>query len=93
MKQLEHVMKDVLENLNERLELNLSESEIENYDYSLSIFSTSVENGLGIDSVEGLEIILMLKQVYGVEFVEDDMNRLQSVESIALLINERGEKK
>lgn len=78
----EQLKKNILELLVRRLQL--SEIDIEEYNYDAALFfSANDDSILELDSVDSLEIIVGLKQEFGVVVGEEDMKHLYSVNTIA----------
>lgn len=65
--------------------------EIETIDYSAPIFASydSENTGLELDSIDSLEIILGLKEEFGVVFESDDMYAFESITALAAYISEK----
>ncbi|MGI6117472.1 MAG: phosphopantetheine-binding protein [Bilifractor sp.] len=54
-----------------------------NYDAPLFASMDDDEEGIGLDSVDALEIIVMLRNNYGIRMKDEDKKALRSVRSIA----------
>lgn len=62
-------MEELIKNLKEQLieELNLEEITPEDIDTELPLFG---DEGLGLDSIDALEIILLLEKYYGIRITD-----------------------
>lgn len=62
-------------------------------DYDAPIFSSfdSEGDGLGLDSVDALELVVGLKEKYGIEVSDEEMGIFQSISSIADYVRENGQ--
>ena len=65
--------------------LSLEDVDVDNFDYDVSIFASHDKEGkgLGLDSVDSLELVVSLKANFGIKVTEEDMKSLQSVRNIA----------
>lgn len=63
----------------ERLNLQISIEEIKD---DSPLFSSSEENGVGLDSVDALEIAVGIMNEFDVEISDEDMHIFESVNSI-----------
>ncbi len=65
--------------------LSLEDVDKDNFDYDVSIFASQDKEGkgLGLDSVDALELVVSLRANFGVKVTEQDMKTLQSVRSVA----------
>lgn len=61
--------------------------------YDVPLFSANDDNGvgLGLDSIDALEVIIAIKQDFGVKISDGDMGVLKSVSSIADFIKEKNQ--
>lgn len=57
--------------------------------YNLPIFNADDEDGVGIglDSIDAMEVVIAIKEDFGVKIGDDDMDVLKNVSSIADFIN------
>lgn len=78
--------KKVLEMIIDRLELE--DIDVDNYDYSQSIFASEEEEGLGLDSVDALELVVGIKKEFGVVIEENNTEIFKSISTIADYIRE-----
>ena len=71
-------------------QLNLEEIEPDEIDEKEPLFG----DGLGLDSIDALEIIVLLEKDYGLKLdkPEDGKNIMYSVETLAKFITENGKK-
>ncbi|MBQ8180484.1 MAG: acyl carrier protein [Ruminococcus sp.] len=65
----------------------------EDVDYDAPIFASfdSEGDGLGLDSVDALELVVGLKEDYGIEVSDEEMGIFQSISSIADYVRENGQ--
>lgn len=70
--------------------LGLDDVNPEEVDYDAPIFASYAddEEGLGLDSVDALELVVGLKEKFGVKVSDEDMAIFRSVSSIADYIRE-----
>lgn len=85
-KQLE---KEILEMIIDRLDLD--DVETENFDYDMQIFATEEEEGLGLDSVDALEIVVGLKKDFNVVVDENEMDAFKSINALAQYVRDKRE--
>lgn len=85
-KQLE---KEILEMIIDRLDLE--DVETENFDYDMQIFATEEEEGLGLDSVDALEIVVGLKKDFNVVVDENEMDAFKSINALAQYVRDKRE--
>lgn len=85
-KQLE---KEILEMIIDRLDLE--DVETENFDYDMQIFATEDEEGLGLDSVDALEIVVGLKKDFNVVVDENEMDAFKSINALAQYVRDKRE--
>lgn len=77
----------ILEMIIERLDLE--DVEVEGFDYDQRIFATDEEEGLGLDSVDALEIVVGLKKEFGVVVDEHEMEAFKSINTLAEYVREK----
>lgn len=71
----------------ERLGLDIKPEDI---DDNAPIFNTTgEEKGLGLDSVDGLELVVGMNEVFGVKHQSDDLSVMYSVKTISDYIRQR----
>ena len=46
-------------------------------------------DGIALDSVDSLELVVLLQEKYGIEVEDEEMSRLVSVEKIAAFVTEK----
>lgn len=71
--------------------LGLEDVDAENVDFDAPIFASYAddeEDGLGLDSVDALELVVGLKETFDVKVSDEDMAIFRSVGSIADYIRE-----
>jgi len=73
--------------------LSLEDVDTENFDYDVSIFASQDKEGrgLGLDSVDALELVVCLRSEFGVKVTGEDMKTLQTVRSVADFVREHAE--
>lgn len=83
--------KEVLEMVIEKL--GLEDVNVEEIDYDAPLFASYAEDGegLGLDSVDALELVVGVNQKYGIKIGDEDMAVLRSISSIADFIRENKE--
>lgn len=83
--------KEVLEMVIEKL--GLEDVNVEETDYDAPLFASYAEDGegLGLDSVDALELVVGINQKYGIKIGDEDMAVLRSISSIADFIRENKE--
>lgn len=81
---------EVLQCIEQRLGLEHIEALEESY-YELPIFlnDDEAEMGLGLDSIDAIEIIIAIKEKYNVKISDEDMKVLKSIASIAEFLEEK----
>ena len=79
--------KEILEMIIERLDLE--DVDLENFDYDMQIFATEDEEGLGLDSVDALEIVVGLKKDFDVVVDEDEMEAFRSINTLADYVRQK----
>lgn len=72
----------------ERLRIDYIDKNTVNYDAPIFSSFDSEGAGLGLDSVDALELVVGLKENYGLEIGDEDMGIFQSIRSIADYIRE-----
>lgn len=77
----------VLESIIRRLGLENLEDDHSKY-YDVAIFSAADDEGtgLGLDSIDVIEVIIAIKEDFDVKISDEDMKNLKSVSSIASFI-------
>ena len=86
---LEILKKKVTEKIIERLELDL---ELEDVSYTAPLFSSMADGdgkNLGLDSVDGLELVVMLYESWGIKVQAEEMPTLTTIERIADFIRRK----
>ena len=89
MEDLRDLEKKVAERIIEKLELDL---ELENISYTAPLFNPPSQGGeksLGLDSVDGLELVVMLYEAWGIKVRAEEMPRLTTIERVADFIRQK----
>ena len=89
MEDLSDLEKKVAEKIIERLELDL---ELEDVSYTAPLFSSMVDGdgkNLGLDSVDWLELVVMLYESWGIKVQAEEMPILTTIERIADFIRRK----
>lgn len=83
----QNLKQQVLESIIKRLGLENIENDFEKY-YDVPIFSSSDDEGvgLGLDSIDVIEIIIAVKDDFDVKINDEDMQKLNTVSDIANFI-------
>lgn len=88
---MENLKVKIKELIIESLELeDVTVDEI-NEDASLFLAYDEQGDGLGLDSVDSLEIVVAIKREFGIKITEQDIGALQSVNTLASFIEEHSE--
>lgn len=82
--------KRILEKMIEQLELE--DIVTEDYNYDAPIFMADEEDipGLGLDSIDALELVVAIHEEFGLKVPVEDMTKLRTVNCIAEYIREKG---
>ena len=83
--------REVLEMVIEKL--GLEDVNVDEVDYDAPLFASYAEEGegLGLDSVDALELVVGINQKYGIKIGDEDMAVLRSISTIADFIRENKE--
>ncbi len=84
---MEELEKKVLSLICERL--GIDDVDVGSFDYDSPLFASGGTDGLGLDSVDALELVVILKQSFNVKVTNDDMKTLRTVRSVADFIREK----
>lgn len=70
--------------------LDLDDVNVENFDFDAPIFESysDEEIGLGLDSVDALELVVGLNEVFELKVSDEDMAIFRSIQSIADYVRE-----
>ena len=79
--------REILEMIIDRLDLE--GVDVENFDYDMQIFATEDEEGLGLDSVDSLEIVVGLKKDFDVVVDEGEMDAFKSINTLAEYVRQK----
>lgn len=71
--------------------LGLDDVDVENVNFEASLFASADENeeGLGLDSVDALEIVVAIRNTYGIKMTDEEKKYLSSIRSIADFLDEK----
>ena len=69
--------------------LDLEDVDVDNFDYDMQIFATEDCEGLGLDSVDSLEIVVGLKKDFDVVVDEDEMDAFKSINTLAEYVRQK----
>lgn len=83
--------REVLEMVIEKL--GLEDINVDEVDYDAPLFASYAEDGEGLelDSVDALELVVGINQKYGIKIGDEDMAALRSISTIADFIRENKE--
>lgn len=86
---MEELERKVLEMIVDKL--SLEDLDLDSVDYDAPIFESYADEGegLGLDSVDALELVVGLKETFNVKVSDEDMAIFRSVRSIADYIREK----
>ena len=69
--------------------MDVDEAEIEGFDYDSPIFNSDTVNKgvcMGLDSVDSLELAVMIYDEWGIDVPSEDMNKLSTINNIAAYV-------
>ena len=71
--------------------LDLDDVDVEEFDFDTPIFLADEEDvpGLGLDSVDALELIVAIHEEFGIKVMMEDMNKLRTIHAIADYVREK----
>lgn len=78
--------KEVLDLICEKF--NLAQEDVKGLDVNAPLFSDE-DGGLGLDSIDALELVVGLREHFGIQVTDKDMNALKSVATVVELIKEK----
>lgn len=90
MEDIEELKRKIAERILERLELDI---ELKDISYTAPFFGSAAngrEKSLGLDSVDGLELVVMLYETWGIKVKPDEMPNLTTIERIADFLTQKG---
>ncbi|GHS98685.1 hypothetical protein AGMMS50276_20940 [Synergistales bacterium] len=89
MRSLDNLERRIAEKIVEKLDL--SDIDPDRVSYSMPLFESdpSKEEKLGLDSVDGLELMVAIYEEWGIKVNPDDMPRLTTIGRIADYIREK----
>lgn len=82
--------KRILEKMVKQLELD--DVDVNTFDYDAPIFLADEEDvpGLGLDSVDALELVVAIHEEFGIKVPVEDMTKLRTVRDIGAYVREKG---
>lgn len=83
--------KEIFDAIVERMELAevIAELPPEKLAFDTPLFESMDADGIALDSVDSLELVVLLQEKYGIEVEDEEMSRLVSVEKIAAFVTEK----
>ena len=90
MEDIEELKRKIAERILERLELDI---DLKDVSYTVPFFSSMADGegkSLGLDSVDGLELVVMLYETWGIKVQPDEMPNLTTIERIADYLTQKG---
>ena len=82
---------EIFDAIVERMELAEVSAELppEKLAFDTPLFESMDPDGIALDSVDSLELVVLLQEKYGIEVEDEEMSRLVSVEKIAAFVTEK----
>ena len=82
---------EIFDAIVERMELAevIAELPPEKLAFDTPLFESRDPDGIALDSVDSLELVVLLQEKYGIEVEDEEMSRLVSVEKIAAFVTEK----
>lgn len=73
-------------------QLEIEDVDVDTYDYDAPIFASDEEDvpGLGLDSIDALELAVILHEEFGLKVEVKDMENLRTVQSVADYVRKEG---
>lgn len=83
--------KEIFDAIVERMELAevIRELPPEKLAYDAPLFESMDSEGIGLDSIDVLELVVLLQEKYGIMVEDEDMSKLVSVTKIAEYVAEK----
>lgn len=80
----------ILEKMVEHMELD--DIDMGDFDYLAPIFLADEEDipGLGLDSVDGLELVVIIHEEFGLKVAVEEMAKLRTIRAVADYLRENG---
>lgn len=89
---MEQIEQEIMKGLRENLDLE--DAALDGFGYDTPLFATDdAENSLGLDSIDALELMVMIQEKWGFEVPSEDAVQLQTVHTIADYVRSRLEEK
>lgn len=65
--------------------LDIEDIDVETFDYSMPIFASEEDDveGLNLDSIDAMELVVILYDEFGLKVELQDMEKLQTIQAIA----------
>ena len=82
---------EIFDAIVERMELAevIAELPPEKLAFDTPLFESMDPDGIALDSVDSLELVVLLQEKYGIEVEDEERSRLVSVEKIAAFVTEK----
>ena len=82
---------EIFDAIVERMELAevIAELPPEKLAFDTPLFESMDPDGIALDSVDSLELVVLLQEKYGIEVEDEEMSRLVSIEKIAAFVTEK----
>lgn len=85
-----NVKREVLDSIIKRLGIEgIQVDDLSYYDTPIFLSDDEDGNGLGLDSIDAIEVIIAIKEDFGVKIGDEDIKVLRTVSSIADFINKK----
>lgn len=85
-----NVKREVLDSIIKRLGIEgIQVDDLSNYDTPIFLSDDEDGNGLGLDSIDAIEVIIAIKEDFGVKIGDEDIKVLRTVSSIADFISKK----
>ena len=89
---MEQIEQEIMEGLRENLDLE--DAVLDGFGYDTPLFAADdAESSLGLDSIDALELMVMIQEKWGIEVPAEDASQFQTVRTIAAYVRSRLEEK